>query len=127
MDRVTSPDAPSPIGPYSHAVGHGDLLFVSGQIPLDPDTGQIQGDSIEKQTERVLDNLGAVLRAAGATWDTTLRVTVYMTDLAEFSRFNSVYERMLGGAKPARSTIQVAALPHGARLELDAIAVRPSR
>jgi 2-iminobutanoate/2-iminopropanoate deaminase len=127
MDQIISPDAPSPIGPYSHAILHGDLLFVSGQIPLDPETGELCGDSIEEQAEQVLRNLAAVLRAGGASWDTVLRVTVYMTDLKEFSAVNSIYEATLQGAKPARSTVEVAALPRGARLELDAIAVCESR
>jgi 2-iminobutanoate/2-iminopropanoate deaminase len=101
---------------------YGDLVFLSGQIPLDPQTGQLLGSSIEEQTEQVLRNLEAVLRAAGAGWQSVLRVTVYMTRLDEFARFNGIYERMLQGAKPARSTVQVSALPLGAKLEIDAIA-----
>ncbi len=127
MDHVLTENAPAPIGPYSQAVGYGDLVFLSGQIPLDPETGKRHGDSIEEQAERVLMNLESVLDAAGASWETVLRVTVYMTQLEEFSRFNAVYERMLQGAQPARSTVQVSALPLGVRLEIDAIASRRTR
>jgi 2-iminobutanoate/2-iminopropanoate deaminase len=127
MDHVLTENAPAPIGPYSQAVGYGDLVFLSGQIPLDPETGKRHGDSIEEQAEQVLRNLESVLDAAGASWETVLRVTVYMTQLEEFSRFNAVYERMLRGAQPARSTVQVSALPLGVRLEIDAIASRTTR
>jgi 2-iminobutanoate/2-iminopropanoate deaminase len=122
MNQVLAPDAPAPVGPYSQAIVYGDLVFLSGQIPLDPQTGQLLGGSIEEQAEQVLRNLEAVLRAAGASWQSVLRVTVYMTRLDEFARFNGIYERMLQGAKPARSTVQVSALPLGAKLEIDAIA-----
>jgi len=127
MDHVLTENAPAPIGPYSQAVGYGDLVFVSGQIPLDPETDKRHGDSIEEQAEQVLSNLESVLDAAGASWETVLRVTVYMTQIEEFSRFNAVYERMLRGAQPARSTVQVSALPLGVRLEIDAIASRTTR
>ncbi len=127
MDHVLTEYAPAPIGPYSQAVGYGDLVFLSGQIPLDPETGKRHGDSIEEQAEQVLRNLESVLDASGASWETVLRVTVYMTQLEEFSRFNAVYERMLRGAQPARSTVQVSALPLGVRLEIDAIASRTTR
>ncbi len=127
MDHVLAKNAPAPVGPYSQAAVYGDLVFLSGQIPLDPETGERRGDSIEEQAEQVLRNLEAVLNAAGASWESVLRVTVYMTELEEFSRFNVVYERMLRGAKPARSTVQVSALPLGVKLELDAIASRRVR
>ena len=122
MEIIVSPQAPAPVGPYSHAIAHGGLLFLSGQIPLDAESGALVGDSIEAQAEQVLRNLEAVLLTAGSGWDRVLRVTVYMVDLGEFARFNGVYEKALGGAKPARSTVQVAALPLGSRVELDAIA-----
>ena len=122
MNQVFATDAPAPVGPYSQGIVYGDFVFLSGQIPLDPQTGQLLGGSIEEQAEQVLRNLDAVLRAAGASWQSVLRVTVYMTRLDEFARFNGVYERMLQGAKPARSTVQVSALPLGAKLEIDAIA-----
>ena len=127
MDPIETDAAPRPVGPYSQAIAHGDLLFVSGQIPLDADTGRICGESIEAQTEQVLRNLEAVLRAGGSSWRGVLRMTVYLTELEEFARFNSVYERTLNGAAPARATVQVSALPLGVKLEIDAIAVRESR
>ena len=127
MDHVLTRNAPSPVGPYSQAVVYGDLVFLSGQIPLDPQTGKPCGDSIEDQAEQVLRNLEAVLNAAGGSWESVLRVTVYMTQLEDFARFNAVYERMLRGAKPARSTVQVSALPLGVKLEIDAIASRTRR
>jgi len=127
MDQILTSDAPAPVGPYSQAVVYGDLVFVSGQIPLSPETGQVCGDSIEEQAKQVLRNLGAVLQAAGASWRSVLRVTVYMTQLEDFARFNSVYENALGGAKPARATVQVSALPLGVKLEIDAIAHKVSR
>ncbi len=127
MDHVLTRNAPAPVGPYSQAVVYGDLVFLSGQIPLDPQTGKPRGDSIEDQAEQVLRNLEAVLNAAGGSWESVLRVTVYMTQLEDFARFNAVYERMLRGAKPARSTVQVSALPVGVKLEIDAIASRTHR
>ena len=127
MDQILTSDAPAPVGPYSQAVVYGDLVFVSGQIPLSPETGQVCGDSIEEQAKQVLRNLAAVLQAACASWRSVLRVTVYMTQLEDFARFNSVYENALGGAKPARATVQVSALPLGVKLEIDAIAHKVSR
>jgi len=122
MKPVTSQDAPTPVGPYSQAIEHQGVLYLSGQVPLDPKTQQLVGENIEEQTERVLENLRAVLRAAGSDFDRLLRVGVYLTDIREFPRFNAVYQRALSDARPARSTIQVAALPLGARVEIDAIA-----
>jgi 2-iminobutanoate/2-iminopropanoate deaminase len=122
MKTVQSPDAPAPVGPYSQAVIHGDVAYLSGQVPLDPHSGRLVGDTIEEQTRRVLANLAAVLAAAGSSWDRVLRVTVYLADIADFAAFNRVYADTLGGARPARSTFQVAALPFGARVEIDAIA-----
>ncbi len=122
MQPILSKNAPAPVGPYSQAVRHGGFLFLSGQIPLDPETGKLVEDSIETQTQQVLANLLAVLREGGADWSQVIRVSVYLTDIAEFARFNEVYAAALGAARPARSTIQVAALPLGARIEIDAIA-----
>jgi 2-iminobutanoate/2-iminopropanoate deaminase len=110
------------VGPYSQAVVHGGLAYLSGQVPLDPATGKLVGATIEEQTRRVLANLAAVLAAAGTSWGRVLRVTVYLADLADFAAFNRVYAEVLGSARPARSTFQVAALPLGARIEIDAIA-----
>ena len=122
MKQIQSPDAPAPVGPYSQAVVHGGLAYLSGQVPLDPSSGKLVGATIEEQTSRVLANLAAVLAAAGSSWNRVLRVTVYLADISEFSAFNRVYADTLGGARPARSTFQVAALPFGARIEIDAIA-----
>jgi len=122
---VTSDRAPKAIGPYSQAVDLGDLVFLSGQIPLDPASGQFVGTGdIQAQTERVLQNLQGVLQAAGLTLDHVVRTTVFMTDLAEFPRMNEVYAKYFTKDPPARSTVQVAALPRAARIEIDAIARR---
>jgi 2-iminobutanoate/2-iminopropanoate deaminase len=114
--------APAAIGPYSQAVRSGDWLFVSGQIPLDPATGQIVEGDIATQTRRVLDNLGAVLEAAGASYDHVVRTTVYLADLADFAAMNEVYAGYFKTPAPARSTVQAARLPRDARLEIDAVA-----
>jgi 2-iminobutanoate/2-iminopropanoate deaminase len=122
---ISTEKAPKAIGPYSQAVDLGDLVFLSGQIPLDPASGQFRGGGdIVAQTELVLQNLQAVLEAAGLTAAHVVRTTVYLTDLAEFPKMNEVYARVFNEAPPARSTIQVAALPRGARVEIDAIARR---
>ena len=122
-EAVSSPQAPAAIGPYTQAVRSGDLLFLSGQIPLDPATGQLVGGGIEAQTERVLKNLEAVLEAAGASLKDVVKTTVYLTDLGEFQAFNAAYARFFGEPPaPARATVQVAALPRGARVEIEAVA-----
>jgi len=122
---VSSDRAPKAIGPYSQAVDAGDLVFLSGQIPLDPATGQFVGaGDIQAQTERVLQNMIGVLHAAGLSLAHVVRTTVYMIDLAEFAKMNEVYGRHFQVDPPARSTVQVSALPRGARVEIDAIARR---
>ena len=121
--EIRTSAAPLPVGPYSQAVAHGGLLFVSGQIPLDPATQKLVGGEIEAQTERVIENLAAVLAAGGSSLAGVLRTTVYLADLALFPRMNAVYARYFDRApRPARSTIQAAALPLGALIEIDAIA-----
>jgi 2-iminobutanoate/2-iminopropanoate deaminase len=100
------------------------LLFLSGQIPLDPRTGELVNGGIEDQTQRVLDNLSLVLAADSLTFADVVKTTVYMLDLSEFSRMNEVYARAFGDSRPARATVQVAALPRGSRVEIDAVAVR---
>jgi len=123
MREVKTPDAPAPVGPYSQAVLHGSLVFASGQIPLDPKTGKLVVGDVEAQTERVIQNLHAVLEAAGSSLDRVIKTTVYVTNLAEFARINGVYARFFkGDPAPARATVQVAALPLGAQVEIDAIA-----
>lgn len=122
MTTISTPKAPSAIGPYSQGKVVGNLLFTAGQIPLIPESMELVTGPIEPQTERVLQNLAAVLEAAGTGWDRVIKTTVFLTDLADFAAFNAVYERVLGGAKPARSTVQVAALPRGAKVEIELIA-----
>jgi 2-iminobutanoate/2-iminopropanoate deaminase len=121
---VLTPDAPTPVGPYSQAIVHGELVFASGQIPLDPKGGKLVPGEIEAQTERVLDNLRAVLEAAGSSLAQVVRTTVYVTDLSLFARINAVYARYFDAApQPARATVQVAALPLGSQVEIDAVAL----
>lgn len=122
MRIVFTDEAPRPVGPYSQAVVHGGVAYLAGQVALDPKTGKVSGETIEEQTERVLANLGAVLRAAGSDWSRVLRTGVFLADMAEFPRMNAVYARVLGEARPARSTIAAAHLPLGLKLEIDAIA-----
>ena len=119
---VSTARAPKAIGPYSQGVRAGNLLFVSGQVPIDPETGQlIQGD-IRAQTERVLVNLGEVLKAAGGSFANVVRTTVFLTDLNDFAAMNEVYGTFFDTAAPARSTVQVTRLPRDARIEIDVIA-----
>jgi 2-iminobutanoate/2-iminopropanoate deaminase len=118
---VDAAGAPPAIGPYSHAVRAGQLLFCSGQIPLDPQTGEIVGDSAAEQAHRCLENLLAVCDAAGADLTRAVRMTVYMTDLAAFAEVNEVYGSFFAEEPPARVAIGVAALPRGAQVEIDAI------
>ncbi|MFO0566437.1 MAG: RidA family protein [Polyangiaceae bacterium] len=122
---ISSSAAPAAIGPYSQAVASGDLLFLSGQIPLDPKTGELVRGDIEIETRRVLDNLAAVLREAGASFDDLVKTTIYLTDLGDFSVVNRIYAERFGIEPPARATVQVAALPRGARVEIDGIARLP--
>ena len=120
--HVTSSKAPKPIGPYSQAIIAGGLLFVSGQIPIDPATGELVEGDIEAQTEQVLKNVVAILKEAKMGPENVVKTTVFLKDLAEFTRMNEVYARYLGKEPPARSTIQAAGLPRGARIEIDVIA-----
>jgi len=122
MKTIATPQAPAAIGPYSQAKVVGNLLFTAGQIPLIPESMEMVTGSIEDQTRRVLQNLDAVLKEAGTTWDRVAKTTVFLQDLADFAAFNAVYEAHLAGAKPARSTVQVAALPRGAKVEIELIA-----
>ena len=119
MKPVTASGAPAAIGPYVHAVAVGDLLFTSGQIPLTLDGSLPEG--IAAQTEQVFDNLAAVLDAAGTGLDRVVKATVFVTDLGDFATLNAVYEKRFGAHKPARSTVQVAALPRGASVEIELV------
>jgi len=120
---VTSEAAPAAIGPYAQAVRVGDLVFTSGQIPLDPGTGQLVSGDVKVQTRRVLDNLKAVLAAAGTGVERVVKATVYLADLNDFAAMNEVYGEVFDATKPARSTVQVARLPRDARVEIDLVAV----
>jgi 2-iminobutanoate/2-iminopropanoate deaminase len=118
---VQAPGAPAAIGPYSHAVSAGGLLFCSGQIPLDPTTGELVGRTPAEQARRCMENLSAVCEAAGTTLQVAVRMTIYMTDLAAFAEVNEVYGGFFAADPPARVAIGVAQLPKGAQVEIDAI------
>ena len=119
---ISTNEAPGAIGPYSQAVRSGSFLFCSGQIPLDPKSGQIMSGDIAAQTRRVLDNIAAVLRAEGLTFDNVVKTTIFLTDLGDFQIVNEIYGSYFKQDPPARSTVQVSALPKGAKIEIDAIA-----
>ena len=121
---VSTEKAPRAIGPYSQAVISGDLLFTSGQIALDPGTQQMVGGDIRAQTERVMDNLAAVLDAAGVKFENVVKTTIFVVDLGDFGTVNEIYGKRFPRSPPARSTVQVAALPKGARVEIEMIARR---
>jgi 2-iminobutanoate/2-iminopropanoate deaminase len=121
--RVQTEGAPRAIGPYSQAIKAGGLIFVSGQIALDPTTGQLIGDGIREQTKRALENIKAILEAAGSSLDRVLKATVYLADMGDFQQMNEAYQEYFGQDPPARSTVQVARLPRDARIEIDVIAM----
>lgn len=121
---IRTPDAPAAIGPYSQAIKAGNTLYLSGQIALDPKTGQMAGATIEEQTKRVLDNLAAVLAANGMTPANVVSTTVYLHDLNDFAAMNKIYATVFTGTAPARATIQAAKIPRDALLEISAIAVK---
>lgn len=123
LKTISTDKAPSAIGPYSQGIISNGFIFTAGQIPLDPKAGKIVEGGIVEQTDRVMENLQEVLRAAGATWSDVVKTTVYLNDLSNFPTVNEVYGKWLGDARPARSTVQVTALPRGALVEIDAIAV----
>jgi 2-iminobutanoate/2-iminopropanoate deaminase len=127
LKKISTAKAPSAIGPYSQGIIANGFLFTAGQIPLDPVAGKIVEGGIVEQTDRVMQNLQEVLGAAGASWGDVVKTTVYLHDLAHFPTVNEVYGKWLGDARPARSTIQVPALPRGALVEIDAIAVVASK
>lgn len=122
VERLHTDHAPAAIGPYSQATVAGGFLFTAGQIPLDPVTMQVVEGDVVAQADRVLQNLGAVLQQAGCGWTDVVKTTVFLHDMADFPRVNEVYARVLGEARPARSTVQVSALPRGVLVEIDAIA-----
>lgn len=121
---IVSDAAPAPIGPYSQAILAGDELFSSGQIAIDPRTGELHGDDAAAQTRRVLENVGAILRAAGMQFANVVKTTIFLVDMADFAAVNAVYAECFGDVKPARSTVAVAALPKNARVEIEVLAKR---
>jgi 2-iminobutanoate/2-iminopropanoate deaminase len=123
---VTSPHAPAAIGPYSQAIVYNGFAYLSGQIPLDPATGQIVDGDIAAQTERVFANIKAVLEACGSSLGQILKTTVFLKDMGEFAKMNEVYSKYFDAAPPARSTVEVARLPRDVRVEIEVIAIAPS-
>ena len=122
-EAISTAGAPKAIGPYSQAVRVGNMVFVSGQIPVDPATGAIVEGDIAAQTRRVMDNIGAILKAGGASFDHVVRTTVYLADMNDFAAMNAVYGEYFAAPAPARTTIQAARLPRDLRVEIDVIAV----
>ena len=122
LERIAAEGAPKAIGPYTQAIASGDLVFCSGQIALDPNSGELIGGTVREQTQRVLENLSAVLQAAGTDLQHVLKTTVFLTDLTDFSEMNAVYSEAFGGHAPARATVQVAGLPRGGRVEIECVA-----
>ena len=120
---IATDAAPAAIGPYSQAVRAGGFVFLSGQIPLDPATGEMVTGAIEGQTQQVMKNLEAVLTAAGTSFDKVVRATIYLTDLADFAKVNAIYGERFPNHSPARATVQVAALPRAANVEIDLVAI----
>jgi 2-iminobutanoate/2-iminopropanoate deaminase len=124
LRTIQTDQAPHAIGPYSQAIVHGNLVFTAGQIPLDPKTGELISGDIRAQTERVLQNLSAILQAAGCSLQSVVKTTVYLSDMGEFTAMNEVYAKHFGDHKPARSTVQAARLPRDVKVEIDAVAAR---
>jgi len=127
LKQISTPHAPAAIGPYSQGIVVNGFLFTAGQIALDPATGKIVDGGIVEQTERVMQNLEQVLKAAGVSWSEVVKTTVYLHDLSAFPTVNEIYGKWLGDARPARSTVQVPGLPRGALVEIDAVAVVASK
>lgn len=126
IEPIAPKDGPAPGGPYSPGIRANGLIFVSGQIPVDPKTGAMAGESFEVQTRQVIENMRSVLAGAGAPLEHVVKVTIYVADLGKFDELNAVYSEYFGNIRPARTTVQAGALPKGAQVEMDAIAVDPS-
>ena len=124
LNPVATDKAPKAIGPYSQAIVADNTIYTAGQVALDPKTGELVGTTVVEQTEQVLKNITAVLVASGSSLGQVVKTTVYLADMADFAAMNEVYARHFGGHRPARSTVQAAGLPKGARVEIDAIAIR---
>ena len=127
LDIVHTADAPAAIGPYSQAVKANGFLFTAGQIALDPATMQVIDGDVVAQADRALRNLTAVLAASGVSWSDVVKTTIFLADMADFATMNEVYARALGDARPARSTVAVAGLPRGVRVEIEAVAALPAQ
>ena len=123
QNKIQTDRAPAAIGPYSQAIRHGDMIFTAGQIPLDPQTGEIVGDDITTQTRQVLDNLSAVLEAGGAKLEQVVKTTCFLNDMDDFAAFNEVYQLYLGTTAPARSCVAVERLPKDVLVEIEALAI----
>ena len=122
-ETISTQNAPGAIGPYSQAVKTGDMVFCSGQIPIDPETGEFVSGGVGEQTEQVLRNLSEVLRAAGTSLENVVKTTVFLADMDDFAAMNEIYSRYFDANKPARATVQAARLPRDARVEIDCIAI----
>ena len=122
--RIATSDAPAAIGPYSQAIATGELIFCSGQVALDPASGELVGDDVRAQTRRALENLSGVLRAGGSSLADVVKTTVFLVDMGDYAAMNEVYGEFFSSEAPARSAVAVAALPRGARVEVEAIALR---
>jgi 2-iminobutanoate/2-iminopropanoate deaminase len=127
MRFIATDHAPKAIGPYSQATVTGNLLFTAGQIALDPATSEVTAEGISEQTERVIQNLRGILEAAGSSFDRVVKTTVFLADMADFAEMNAVYAKAFGQHRPARSTVAVAGLPRGVRVEIEVIAEVPTR
>jgi len=121
---IETPNAPAPVGPYSQAVGIGDMLFCSGQIAINPETNEVLKGDIEAQTRQVIKNIDAVLTEAGFAWYNVVKTTIFMTDLNDFAKVNAIYAEVFSETPPARSTVQVSGLPKGVNVEIEVIACR---
>lgn len=122
MEIINAPEAPAAVGPYSHAVRQGDLLFCSGQVPLSPADGKVVGETVDPQTHQVFANIKAVLSSQGLTLNDVVKTTVFLQSMGDFPAMNAIYEEHFGAHKPARSTVEVAKLPLGALVEIECIA-----
>jgi 2-iminobutanoate/2-iminopropanoate deaminase len=125
IDAVHANDAPKAVGPYSQGIRHGDVLYLSGQIGLDPATGSLVGDTVDAQAQQVMHNLSAVLHAGGCSTQDIIKANIYLVDMADFPKINAMYAEWLGEHRPARATVAVAALPLAAKVEIDLIARIP--
>ena len=125
LEKIETSKAPRAMGPYSQAVKAGALLFVSGQIPMDPETATLVSGSIEEQTMRVMDNIGSILSAAGASFDRLVKTTIFLRDMDNFTRVNEVYGSFFSGTFPARACVEVTRLPKDVNIEIEAVAVLP--